>query len=41
MQAQFPVTHRAELAWGKALGITEEGSPPVVEGSVDEPWGED
>jgi hypothetical protein len=40
IQAQFPLTYRAELTWREALGITEE-EPPVVEGSVDEPWGED
>ena len=39
MQAQFSVTHRAELAWREALGITEE-EPPVVEGHA-EPWAED
>jgi hypothetical protein len=39
IQAQFPMTHRAELAWREALGITEE-EPPVVEGHA-EPWAED
>ena len=40
IQGQFPMTHRAELAWRDALGIEEQGEPPVVKGHA-EPWGED
>ena len=35
MQAQSSMTYRAEETWRDALGIEEQGEPPVVQGTAE------